>query len=185
MLVDSAGNKFGKSSGNAIWLDKSKTSVFEFWQFWRNVSDDMVNMLFRFFTFLPVEEINNDFVNTLEASFAKPGVNINDKKAQLASIVTEMVHGVEEARAVENKVQQLFKAPHSLTELDGTFESHKLLSEIMVALGVAKSKSDAIRLMAGNGVKIDGNPIAKDTVITTGTFFLEKGKKDKRKFKVE
>jgi tyrosyl-tRNA synthetase len=184
LLTDSNGNKFGKSAGNAIWLDKNKTSVFDFWQFWRNVPDDMVNMLLRFFTFLSVEEINNDFVNTLGASFAKPGVNINDKKAQLASIVTEMVHGAEETRAVENKVQQLFRAPHSLTELDALFESPKFISEIMVALGIAKSKSDAIRLIAGNGVKIDGNLVTNNCQLNEGTFFIEKGKKEKRRFKI-
>lgn len=173
LLVDSAGNKFGKSAGNAIWLDKNKTSPFDFWQFWRNVPDDMVKTLFMFFTFFSPEEINSN------------DVDINAQKVQLASTITEIVHGTEATRAVENKIQQLFGTPDKLTELDATFESHKLLSEIMVALGVAKSKSDAMRLMAGNGVKIDGKPMLKDQVITSGTFFLEKGKKDKRKFEVK
>lgn len=173
LLVDSSGNKFGKSAGNAIWLDKDKTSVFDFWQFWRNVPDDMVETLFMFFTFLSPEEISSNCSN------------INQQKAQLASIVTEMVHGAEATRLVETKVQQLFGDKSRLTDLDATLESPKLLSEIMVILGVAKSKSDAMRLMAGNGVKIDGITVLKDQVMNSGTFFLEKGKKDKKRFNVK
>src|SRR5690606_10420556 len=64
ILEDKHRNKFGKSNGNAIWLDKNKSSIFDFWQFWRNVSDEDVRKLFMFFTFMSVEEINNlDFTN--------------------------------------------------------------------------------------------------------------------------
>lgn len=173
ILEDKHGNKFGKSNGNAIWLDKNKTSVFDFWQFWRNVSDEDVNKLFMFFTFLSVEEINNlDFTD------------INVCKAKLATLVTEIVHGAEEAKSAEDKAKELFANQGANLGEAIQVESGKLLSEIMREIGATSSRSEALRLIKNGGVRVDGTKILVDYVPNQEFIFLEKGKKDKFKVKI-
>lgn len=176
ILEDKNGNKFGKSSGNAIWLDKNKTSVFDFWQFWRNVPDDMVKTLFMFFTFWSIQEINS-------LDFSK----INERKAQLANLVTLLVHGQAELDLVKNKVKVLFEgADESLVE-PFKVESSKLLSEILKDVGASSSRSEALRLLQQKAIKIDGEVIAFDFKLcdfNKTKFLLEKGKKQKFFIKV-
>lgn len=173
ILEDKHGNKFGKSNGNAIWLDKSKTSVFDFWQFWRNVSDEDVKKLFMFFTFMSVEEINNlDFTD------------INVCKAKLATLVTEIVHGAEEAKSAEDKAKELFANQGANLGEAIQVESGKLLSEIMKEIGATSSRSEALRLIKNGGVRVDGAKILVDYVPNQEFIFLEKGKKDKFKVKI-
>lgn len=173
ILEDKHGNKFGKSNGNAIWLDKNKTSVFDFWQFWRNVSDEDVKKLFMFFTFMSVEEINNlDFTD------------INICKAKLATLVTEIVHGAEEAKSAEDKAKELFANQGANLGEAIQVESGKLLSEIMREIGATSSRSEALRLIKNGGVRVDGAKILVDYVPNQEFIFLEKGKKDKFKVKI-
>ena len=173
ILEDKHGNKFGKSNGNAIWLDKNKTSVFDFWQFWRNVSDEDIKKLFMFFTFMSVEEINNlDFTD------------INSCKAKLATLVTEIVHGAEEAKSAEDKAKELFANRGANLGEAIQVESGKLLSEIMREIGATSSRSEALRLIKNGGVRVDGAKILVDYVPNQEFIFLEKGKKDKFKVKI-
>lgn len=90
LLTDSSGQKFGKTAGNAVWLDKNRTSIFDYYQFWRNVDDKDVCKLLYLFTFLPSEEIE---------SFKKlQAPKINRAKEILAYETTMLAHGSEEAK---------------------------------------------------------------------------------------
>lgn len=89
LLMDSSGNKFGKSNGSAVWLDPNRTSTFDYYQFWRNCSDSDVPRLLKYFTTLPVEEI--DELAKLEAPA------INRAKEILAYEATALAHSPEEA----------------------------------------------------------------------------------------
>lgn len=140
ILEDKNGVKFGKSAGNAVWLDKDKTSVFDFWQFWRNVSDDMVSQLIDFFTFSkPDFDVNE---------------NINKAKEFIANEITTIVHGPELAKAARDKATKMFSSDMAC-DLDPTYvETGKMVSEILQIVGATSSKSEGLRLIKGNGSKL-------------------------------
>src|SRR3990167_7755499 len=87
LVTDAAGKKFGKSEGNAVWLDPKKTSPFQFYQFWINLPDAGIEKYLKVYTFLPLAEIDA----LLELHRRNPG----ERQAQetLARLVTEIVHG--------------------------------------------------------------------------------------------
>ena len=95
LLLNSEGKKMGKTQSGAVWLDPNKTSPFEFYQYWRNVSDADVLKCLRMLTFLPLEEIN--------AMESWEGSQLNEAKNILAYELTKLVHGEEEA----NKAREL------------------------------------------------------------------------------
>jgi tyrosyl-tRNA synthetase len=85
LLTTASGAKFGKSAGNAVWLDATKTPVFDFWQYWRNVEDSDVARFLKIFTELPLAELQRwDSVQ---------GAELNEGKKLLATEVTALVHG--------------------------------------------------------------------------------------------
>lgn len=148
LLLDSDGNKIGKSQGNPIWLDPNKTSPFDFFQFWRNVPDEMVKSLFLMFTFLSVDSINSmDFGD------------INARKKHLAFLMTEIVHGTEVASKTQAQVELLFENKGK-TNLEAIkFQDNISIVDIMVSCNLAKSKSDARNLISGKGISISNNII--------------------------
>ena len=114
MVDKSTGKKFGKSEGNAIWLDPEKTSPFLFYQFWLNQGDEGVVDYLKLFTLLSLEEIS-----VIEADFI---LNQSARRAQkeLALAVTTFVHGSETAQAVANVAEILFseKDANTLSPLE-------------------------------------------------------------------
>ena len=99
LLLNSEGNKMGKTASGAVWLDPNKTSPFDFYQYWRNVSDDDVLKCLRMLTFLPLEQINE--MDKWEGS------QLNEAKEILAYELTKMIHGEEEAQGAQ-KLPMLF-----------------------------------------------------------------------------
>ena len=89
LLTDRNGQKFGKTAGGAVWLDSKRTSIFDYYQFWRNTDDSDVGRLMKLFTCLPVNEINN---------LCGPSGNINRAKEILSFEATMLAHGFDEAR---------------------------------------------------------------------------------------
>ncbi|MFZ2167773.1 MAG: tyrosine--tRNA ligase [Minisyncoccia bacterium] len=170
LVTDSTGKKFGKSEGNAIWLDPKKTSPFKFYQFWINLPDDGLETYLRVYTFLPVAEIDA----LIELHHRKPG----NRQAQetLARLVTEIVHGPAVTAQVVAATDALFgdtsfaelsrearqvalaEAP-SVTLAKKDLEAGVSLAETIVTGGLASSKSDARRLIEGKGVTLSGLPI--------------------------
>ncbi len=150
LVVDkSTGKKFGKSEGNAIWLDAEKTSPFMFYQFWLNQGDEGVVDYLKLFTLLTLEEID-----TIATDFKQ---NPSERRAQreLALAVTTFVHGVETATAVENVAEIIFsnKIGNRLTTLEKnilltnapalTVSAPTSLMELLVTSGLATSNREA------------------------------------------
>lgn len=170
LVTDSAGKKFGKSEGNAIWLDAKKTSPFSFYQFWINLPDTDIEKYLKVYTFLPLLEIDA----LMELHRRQPG----ERQAQetLARLVTEIVHGpaatAQAAAATdalfgmtpfnelsrEARTVALAEAP-SVTFTKKELEAGLSLAEALVAGGLASSKSDVRRLIEGKGITLSGFPI--------------------------
>ena len=140
LLTDSNNNKFGKTTNGAIWLDPQKTSPFDFFQFWRNVSDEDVWKLRRILTDLTDEE--------------KP---INMAKEELAFEVTKWVHGQEIALQCLDTARQIFasKTTVDMAALEALEATQSPLTELMVEWGLATSKAQARNLIKGKGVRIN------------------------------
>lgn len=100
LLMNSEGNKMGKTARGAVWLDPEKTSPFEFYQYWRNIADADVMKCIRMLTFIPVEEI--------DAMDGWEGAQLNRAKEILAYDLTALVHGEEEARRAKETSVSLF-----------------------------------------------------------------------------
>ncbi|MBQ4270770.1 MAG: tyrosine--tRNA ligase, partial [Clostridiales bacterium] len=158
LLTDSQGKKMGKTAGNAVWLDPEKTSPYEFFQYWRNVSDADVMKCIKMLTFIPIDEINE--MEKWDDS------RINEKKEILAYELTKLVHGEEEASRAREASHSLFAGggddsnmpTTELSDADVPAEG-MLVADLMVAMGIAKSKGEAKRLIEQGGVTIDGEKV--------------------------
>ena len=154
LLTDSQGKKMGKTAGNAVWLDPNKTSPFEFFQYWRNVSDADVLKCIRMLTFLPLEQI--DEMDKWE------GEQLNKAKEILAYELTKMVHGEEEAEKAQNAARALFAGGVSDENMPTTELSEADLTDgridVITALTLCKlasSRSDARKLIQGGGITVN------------------------------
>ncbi len=159
LLTDSQGKKMGKTAGNAVWLDPNKTSPFEFYQYWRNVSDADVMKCIRMLTFLPIEEINE--MDTWDSS------RINEKKDILAYELTALVHGNDEADKAREVSKSLFAGggddsnmPTTEIELSQIPEDGITIVDLMMACSLAGSKGDCRRLIQQGGVLANGEKVS-------------------------
>lgn len=188
LVTDAAGKKFGKSEGNAVWLDAEKTSPYTFYQFWLNQPDAVIGQYLRFYTFLSVLEISM----LMELHERNPGRR--EAQKTLAREVTGIVHGKDAAERAAAVSETLF-GDRALGSL-GREERAVLLAEapslrvsgetsVIDALalsGLASSKSDARRLIEGKGVTLNGGPVTSaDAVISAadldnGLALLRRGK---------
>jgi tyrosyl-tRNA synthetase len=163
LVTKADGTKFGKSAGGAIWLDRNKTSPYAFFQFWYNTSDADVANFLRFFTFIDCAEI----AALIERHAAAP--ERREAQLRLARELTEMVHGTEGLRSSERITSSLFAGElESLgaddleqLALDGMectviSESSIGLLDLLVRSGFAQSNGAARKLVAGGGVRING-----------------------------
>ncbi len=189
LVTDKAtGKKFGKSEGNAVWLDAEKTSPYVFYQFWLNTSDESVIDYLKLFTFLTLDEIAG-----LEKEHAEnPGVRTAQKR--LACEVTSFVHGVENTRAVERASAALF-GEISFGELSAeevvmvretapscTIIEGALIVDVLVDSALASSKREARTFIESGAVQINGNKatdVEEKLSFVAGEFFLlKRGKKN-------
>jgi len=158
LLLNSEGNKMGKTASGAVWLDPNKTSPFEFYQYWRNVSDADVLKCIRMLTFLPLEQI--DEMDKWEGS------QLNKAKEILAYELTSLVHGEEEAKKAETAAKALFvgggDSEHmpttEITEADLTDDAMDIMT-VLVKSGLCDSKSDARRNIQQGGVTVDDEKV--------------------------
>lgn len=172
------GRKFGKSEGNAIWLDAKKTSIFDFYQFWLNQSDESVEYLIKIYTLLDKENIDQLMLEQKEHPERRAA-----QKA-LALGATEVVHGKDNALAIANLTERLFGG--SLTDLAedeiaefGTFlacsKKGVMLFDALVETGLTSSKSEARKLAAAGAITINGEKVTADTQINQ-VALLKRGK---------
>ena len=181
LLVNSDGKKMGKTERGALWLDKNKCSVFDFYQYWRNIDDQEVRNCLCLLTFLPMDEIN---------ALCSEGANINEAKKVLAYTLTAQVHGDDEAMKAKSAAEALFSGGGDLEHMptreltDSEIkESGLLLPDLLVLCGLAKSKSEARRLIKDGGVLVgDVKAASFDDKLTTEQIegegvIIRKGKK--------
>ncbi len=180
LLLNSEGKKMGKTQSGAVWLDPNKTSPFDFYQYWRNVSDQDVRKCLRMLTFLPLEQI--------DAMDAWEGSQLNEAKDILAYELTKLVHGEEEAVKAKEASKALFStgsAANMPTEIitmdvftDGTVD----ILQLLISANLATSRNEARRAVEQGGVSVNGEKVT-DTHMTYGKddfaeeFILKKGKK--------
>ena len=153
LLLNSEGKKMGKTQSGAVWLDPNKTSPFDFFQYWRNVSDADVLKCIRMLTFLPLEEI--------DAMESWEGAQLNQAKEILAFELTKLVHGEEEAAKAKEASHALFAgggdSAHmptvELSSADFADGDMDILS-LLVKTELAPSRSDARRAVEQGGVSV-------------------------------
>lgn len=179
LLTKSDGKKMGKTAGGALWLDKEKTPVYDFYQYWRNVDDADVEKCLALLTFLPMEEVHR--LGSLQDAA------INEAKKVLAYEVTKLVHGQEEADKAQAAAEAVFGGSGSnenmpTIQLTAENEGQKLL-DILVAGQVFESKGEGRRLIKQNGLSLNDAKVADpdyvltDVDFTDGEAIVRKGKK--------
>lgn len=190
LVIDkTTGKKFGKSEGNAVWLDSEKTSPYQFYQFWLNTDDESVVEYLKQFTFLPlekIEELNQELLND-------PGSRLAQKT--LAHAVTEIVHREEIANAVQNVSEILFgdRSITHLTEEERTvlFQNAPVYEvslgvscvDVLVETKLASSKREARTFIESGAVTVNGEKIRDvdavltETQVEKGLVLLKRGKR--------
>lgn len=172
------GRKFGKSEGNAIWLDAGKTSIFDFYQFWLNQPDEAVEKLLKIYTLLGPEEVRSVMAEQAE----HPERRVAQRA--LARGATEVVHGRERADAVEALSAQLFGGDLAELTADEISEFGEYLAtvpkgtglaEALVATGLASSKSEARKLIAAGAIAVNGVKVREEVELTQ-VALLKRGK---------
>ncbi len=194
LLTTAAGNKFGKSESGNIWLDPAKTSPYQFYQFWLNVDDRDVERLLRFFTFMPLAEIDG----VMAEQGREPGKRAAQRR--LAEEVTARVHGEATLRSVVAASRLLFGGPELAQAgrevfevLAGEIPTVRLgrseveglpLTEALVKAGLAASKGEARRGVQQKGFSLNGVQVTEvDRALGAGDLLhgryamLQKGKK--------
>lgn len=178
LVTDSQGKKFGKSEGNALWLDKEKTSSYKLYQFFTNVEDSMVIDYLKIYTFLSKEEIvaleksNNEHPERREAH-----------KALAREIIT-FLHGKEEYERAVNLADHLFNNKFSdlskkdIEDLFGSeqikeVEGNQTVADLVVNIGAASSKREAREFIGNGAISINGEKVTDVSKIVDDSMFIE------------
>lgn len=180
LVIDKkTGKKFGKSEGNAVWLDPNKTSPYKFYQFWLNTNDETAKDLVKIYTLLDRETVES----LLERHQVNPGAR--ELQKVLAKEVTELVHGRERRESVERVTSALFGgasldglSEEEITMLSAeipTVSTGRTVIETLVEAGIASSNSEARRFISGGAISINGQKTTEDVAITV-TSLIKKGK---------
>ena len=165
LLTTASGAKMGKTAQGAIWLNDDMLPVYDYWQFWRNTEDGDVGRFLRLFTEMPLEEIER--LEKLD------GAELNDAKKILATEATAMCHGRAAAEKAEATARETFEGGGTSADLPSvTIKAADLvdglgLLEAFVLADLAKSNSEARRLVQGGGAKV--NDAAQDDIATVLT----------------
>ena len=171
LILDATGKKFGKSEGNALWLDKEKTSPYTIYQYLVNTDDKLVIDYLKVFTFLSKEEIEE-----IEIEFKKvPEKRIAQK--ELAYQVVKDLHGKLEADKAREISEKIFRG--EVTDLMPTVTvTEKNIVNLLVEGGLCPSKSEARRLVIQGGIVVDNEKIVDPNYEINGDVVLKKGKKN-------
>ena len=184
LLLNSEGKKMGKTQSGAVWLDPNKTTPFEFFQYWRNVSDADVLKCIRMLTFLPLEEI--DKMESWE------GAQLNEAKEILAFELTKLVHGEEEAAKAKEASHALFAGGSNnanmptVTVTAEDFPDGELdIISVLVKAGLCDSRGDGRRNIQQGGVSVNDEKVTDISTKYTLDDFKGEGliiRRGKKKF---
>lgn len=177
LLTTKEGKKMGKTEKGALWLDASKTSPYEFYQYWRNIEDESVKQVLSLLTFLPMDEVNR--LSSLKDE------KINEAKKVAAFEITKLIHGEEEAKKAEEASNALFNGQGSIENMPSSkLEDINIsLVEAIVSVGIAPSKGQARTLIGQNAICLndekitDINYVLSEKDFENGYAILKKGKK--------
>ena len=183
LLTTKEGKKMGKTENGALWLDAEKCSPYDFFQYWRNVSDDDVINCLKLITFIPIEEIE-------EMELTLNGSDLNKAKELLAFEVTKMVHSESDAIKARDAAKSVFAGAGNSDDMPSTeisdvdFTNGTIgILDLMIKTKLAPSKAEARRLVDGKGVSVDDVLVEKSTDtlklddFTKGYIIIRKGKK--------
>ena len=174
LITDSNGNKIGKSAGNAIWVNEDKTTPYEYYQYFRNTPDDLVEKFLKIFTEISLDEI-------AELS-KKQGAELNDVKKRLAFAATEIAHGHDAAIAAESAAAALFGGganSENVPQYDLKMDTPMGILDFLCAVKLFDSKSEARRMVEQGGIQIDGAKITDKeySVEPHESIMVQRGKK--------
>lgn len=174
LLTNSEGNKMGKTEKGAIWVDQTKTSGYEFYQYFFNQPDASVEHLFKVLTPLPLDEIAQILSE-----------DIITAKHRMAFEITKFVHGEEDAIKAQTTAKNLFSGQNPGENAPSTTLSRFTempIIDFCVESKLCNSKSEARRLIEQNGIALNGEKVNLQTIVSDkdfedGTALLKKGKK--------
>ena len=180
LMTTSDGKKMGKSQNGAVWLNADMLSPYEFWQFWRNTTDEDTGRFLKLYTELPIEEC--DRLGALEGS------EINSAKIILANEVTCLLHGPEAAKTAEATARDVFEKGGvgddlpTLTLAASDLADGISIVQLLVKSGLASSGKEAKRLIAEDGAKLNDAPLNDASLVLRAADLVEpiklsKGKK--------
>ena len=189
LVTDSTGKKFGKTEGNALWLDKNKTSSYQMYQYLVNLEDSMIIEYLKKLTFLTKEEIDE-----LEKKNNEHPEDRDAHKALAREIITDL-HGEEEYLKAVKLSKVLFTEEFtnlSGEEIEEIFAGNEIktivsdnLVDLLIEVGAAKSKREAREFVSGNAIKMNGNKIndldyqlEKNDFIDNQYIIIKRGKKN-------
>ncbi|MEL7649032.1 MAG: tyrosine--tRNA ligase [Sedimentibacter sp.] len=181
LLTNSEGKKMGKTEKGALWLDRNKTTPYEFYQYWRNIDDADVEKCLALLTFLPMDEVRR--LGALEGS------DINKAKEVLAYEVTKLIHSEDDAMNAQEAARALFGKGAESENMPTTELSKAELGEgmtvidLMAKAALIKTKSEGRRLIEQAGVTVndkvveDVNAVVAEADFEDGKLIIKKGKK--------
>lgn len=174
LITDSNGKKIGKSAGNAIWVNEDKTSPYEYYQYFRNTPDDLVEKFLKIFTEISLSEI--------ERLAALKGAELNEAKKILAYAATEIAHGTAAADAAADAAAALFGGGADMSNapsVEMPMNAPMGVVDFLCAAGLFPSKSEARRMVEQGGIQIDGVKITdpRAMIAPACDIMVQKGKK--------
>ncbi|MDA3885691.1 MAG: tyrosine--tRNA ligase [Candidatus Delongbacteria bacterium] len=179
LLTRSDGKKMGKTEGGAVWLNPEWTTPYEYYQYWRNSTDEDVLIFMKLYTFIPLDQINKF------TSFE--GVELNEAKELLAYETTKLLHGTENADKARESAKNIFLKGGSegapSIELDKDQVIDQLVVDVAVSAKLFESKGEARRMIKQGGLSIDDkkindiNATINSEAINKTELMFKKGKK--------
>ena len=177
LLTTKEGKKMGKTEKGALWLDSTKTTPYEFYQYWRNIEDSSVETVLKMLTYLTMDEVNR--LSSLKDE------QINEAKKVAAFEITKLIHGEEEAKKAEEASNALFSGNGSLENMPSIKldDINILLVDSIVIAGIAPSKGQARTLITQGGISLNDEKITdisyklSEKDFSQGYAILKKGKK--------
>lgn len=182
LLLNAEGKKMGKTVSGALWLDKKKTSPYEFYQYWRNIQDNEVRDVLRMLTYIPMDEVNR--LSSLKDE------KINEAKKIAAYEITKLIHGEEAAKQAKNTSEELFENSKSSDNMPTIAISKNLfidneiqIVDLIIHTNIAPSKSQARTLIQQGGISVDDEKVTNTNTkinmlqFEKGYVVIKKGKK--------
>ncbi len=174
LITDSNGNKIGKSAGNAVWLNEDKTTPYEYYQYFRNTPDDLVEKFLKIFTEIPLDEIAR--LSALQ------GAELNEAKKLLAFAATEIAHGAAAAQSAADASAALFGGganSENIPTVDIDMPAEMGILDFLCAAGLFASKSEARRMVEQGAIQLDGAKVIdpKYIVAPASEIMVQRGKK--------